>query len=169
MIMNSRPEAGFRPRASGCGLAEACGAGPETSPGAEPLVTWRAGRAFGHAEVFAAIAALSFLVARFVPVLAIPFTCPLRGLAGIPCATCGMTHAFVHLAHGEVRLALAASPLGAALAAGAWSYAVLDLVRVLVGAPLPVPSVRALRAATAAGIVLLLCNWAWLVVREAHP
>jgi hypothetical protein len=120
-------------------------------------------RRFGHPEVFAAIAALSFLVARFVPVLGLPFTCPLRGLAGIPCATCGMTHAFVHLAHGEVRLALAASPLGALLAAGAWLYAVLDLLRVLAGAPFPEPGPRALRAAAGLGVAALLANWAWLL------
>jgi hypothetical protein len=125
-------------------------------------------RRLGHLDVFAAIGALSFLVARFVPVLGIPLVCPLRGLAGIPCATCGMTHAFVHLAHGEVARALHASPLGALLAAGVWLLAVLDLSRLAVGAPLPAPSVRAVRVATAAGIVLLLCNWAWLVVREAH-
>jgi hypothetical protein len=130
-------------------------------------LTWRRSEAFGHPEVFAAIGALSFLVARFVPVLALPFTCPLRGLAGIPCATCGMTHAFVHLAHGEVARALGASPLGALLAAGVWLYAVLDLARWLAGAPLPVPGARAVRAATAAGIALLLANWAWLIVREA--
>jgi hypothetical protein len=123
---------------------------------------------FGHLDVFAALGALSFLVARFVPVLGIPLLCPLRGLAGIPCATCGMTHAFVHLAHGEVARAVLASPAGALLAASVWLLAVLDLARLLVGAPLPVPSVRAVRAATAAGIVLLLCNWAWLVVREAR-
>jgi hypothetical protein len=128
-------------------------------------IAWRKS-GFGHAEVFAAIALLSFLVARFLPVLAIPFTCPLRGLAGIPCATCGMTHAFVHLAHGEVASALAASPLGAALAAAAWLYAAADLVRVALGAPLPVPSARAVRGAAAAGAVALLANWAWLVVRE---
>jgi hypothetical protein len=126
-------------------------------------------RRLGHLDVFAAIGALSFLVARFVPVLGLPFVCPLRGLAGIPCATCGMTHAFVHLAHGEVARALHASPLGALLAAAVWLLAVLDVARLAVGAPPPVPGVRALRAATAAGIVLLLCNWAWLVVREAHP
>jgi len=125
-------------------------------------------RVFGHAEVFAAIGALSFLVARFVPVLGLPFVCPLRGLAGIPCATCGMTHAFVHLAHGEVARAVQASPLGALLAAGAWAFAVLDLARWLAGAPLPVPGVRAARAAAAAGIVLVLANWAWLVVREVR-
>jgi hypothetical protein len=121
---------------------------------------------FGHPEVFAAIAVLSFLAARFVPVLAIPFVCPLRGLAGIPCATCGMTHAFVHLAHGELARAVAASPLGAALAAGAWLYALADLVRLAVGAPFPAASPRALRAATALGVVALLANWAWLLVRE---
>jgi hypothetical protein len=125
-------------------------------------------RRFGHAEVFAAIGALSFLVARFVPVLGLPFICPLRGLAGIPCATCGMTHAFVHLAHGEVARAVQASPLGALLAAGAWAFAVLDLARWLAGARLPVPGGRAARAAATAGIVLVLANWAWLVVREVR-
>ncbi len=129
-------------------------------------LAWRKTGRFGHPEVFAAIALLSFLAARFLPVLALPFTCPLRGLAGIPCATCGMTHAFVHLAHGELARAFAASPLGALLAAGAWLYALTDLVRVVSGAPLPDPGPRALRAAAALGVAALLANWAWLVVRE---
>ncbi len=128
-------------------------------------LAWRRTARLGHVEVFAAIAALSFLVARFVPLLAIPYTCPLKGLAGIPCATCGMTHAFVHLAHGRVALAVAASPLGALLAAAAWLFALGDAARVALGAPLPAPSVPALRAATVAGIVALLANWAWLLVR----
>jgi hypothetical protein len=127
----------------------------------------RAPRRFGHPEVFAAIALLSFLVARWVPVLAIPFTCPLKGLAGLPCATCGMTHAFVHLAHGEVARAFGASPLGALLAAGAWLYALADLARLALGAPLPAPSPRALRAAAALGVAAVLANWAWLLVRES--
>jgi hypothetical protein len=129
-------------------------------------VAWReTGRRFGHPEVFALIGLLSFLVARLVPVLAIPYTCPLKGLAGIPCATCGMTHAFVHLAHGDVSLALAANPLGALLAAGAWLYAAADALRLLLGAPFPVPSARALRAATAGGVAALLASWAWVLAR----
>jgi Protein of unknown function (DUF2752) len=128
------------------------------------MLAWtRTGRRFGHAEVFAAIAALSFLVARFVPVLAVPFTCPLKGIAGIPCATCGMTHAFVHLAHGEIARAFAASPLGALLAAGAWLYAAIDAARLAVGAPFPLPSERGLRAAAAAGVLAALANWAYLI------
>jgi hypothetical protein len=130
------------------------------------MISSRKTSRFGHAEVFAAIALLSFLVARFLPVLALPFTCPLRGLAGIPCATCGMTHAFVHLAHGDVARALSASPLGALLAACAWLYAIADLVRVAIGAPLPAPSPRALRAVAAVGVAAVLANWAWLLVRE---
>ncbi|HET8540534.1 MAG TPA: DUF2752 domain-containing protein [Anaeromyxobacter sp.] len=130
-------------------------------------LTWRRTGRFGHVEVFAAIAALSFLVARFVPLLAIPYVCPLKGLAGIPCATCGMTHAFVHLAHGDVALALGASPLGALLAAAAWLFALADAARVAAGAPLPVPPAGAVRAATAAGVVALLANWAWLLARAS--
>jgi hypothetical protein len=130
------------------------------------MIAWRKTGRFGHPEVFASIALLSFLVARFVPVLGIPYLCPLRGLAGIPCATCGMTHAFVHLAHGEIARAIAASPLGALLAASAWLYALADAVRVAAGAPLPVPSTRALRGATALGIAAVLANWACLLVRE---
>ncbi|HEX9243949.1 MAG TPA: DUF2752 domain-containing protein [Anaeromyxobacter sp.] len=132
------------------------------------IVAWRKTARFGHAEVFAAIALLSFVVARFAPVLSLPLVCPLRGLAGIPCATCGMTHAFVHLAHGEVARALDASPLGALVAAAAWAYAALDLARAALGAPLPAPSARAARTAAAVGLVALVANWAWLVVREVR-
>lgn len=133
------------------------------------MLSWRQTGRFGHPEVFALIALLSFLVARFLPVLAVPYTCPLKGLAGIPCATCGMTHAFVHLAHGELARALGTSPLGTLLAAGAWLYAAADGVRVALGAPLPVPAPGALRAATVTGIAALLVNWAWLVARSVAP
>ena len=124
-------------------------------------------RAFGHPEVFAAIAALSFLVARFVPVLSLPSTCPSKALFHLPCATCGMTHAFVGLAHGDLLGALQASPLGAALAAAAWLYALLDLARLAAGRPFPHLSPRLLRSATVLGVGALLANWAWLLAHQA--
>jgi hypothetical protein len=124
-------------------------------------------RRFGHPEVFAAIAGLSFLTARFVPILALPYTCPLKGLLGLPCATCGMTHAFVALAHGDLPGALQASPLGAALAGAAWLFLLLDLVRLALGRPLPRLSPGLLRAAAALGAVALVANWAWLLTHQA--
>ncbi len=132
-------------------------------------IAWRRTARFGHPEVFAAIAALSFLAARLLPVLSVPFTCPLKAMAGIPCATCGMTHAFVWLAHGEVRLALAASPLGALLAALAWLFAAADLLRVSLGAPWPVPDARSLRGVAVAGVAALFLNWAYLLLRGGAP
>ncbi len=118
---------------------------------------------FGHAEVFALIAAASFLAARFLPVLELPYPCPFRALTGLPCASCGMTHAFVLLAHGEALGAFAASPLGALLALGAWAYAAFDLVRVAAGVPLPRLGPRAARALAAAGVAAVIANWGWLL------
>jgi hypothetical protein len=128
-----------------------------------------AARRFGIPEVYAGIAALSFLVARFVPVLHIHYPCIFLGLTGHPCATCGMTHAFVYLAHGHLAQAFRWNPLGALLAAGAWAYAVADLVRVAAGwrlPRLPEPLVRRWALAAAGA---LLANWAYLLVHGLGP
>jgi hypothetical protein len=130
------------------------------------VIRWRETERFGHAEVFAVIALASFLAARFLPVLEAGFLCPLRGLLGIPCATCGMTRAFVFLAHGDVTAAFRASPLGALLAAFAWLYAAADLARAALRAPFPEPSPRAARGLVAGLVVAAAVNWAYLVVRE---
>ena len=126
----------------------------------------RAGRrrAFGHAEVFAAIFALSFVAARLWPLLDLHYVCLFKALTGLPCATCGMTRAFVRLAHGEPAAALAASPLGALMAAGAWLFAAADAVRLALGVPLPAPRPGTARAFAIGGGIALLANWAFLVV-----
>jgi len=141
------------------------GAWPAAAPGASAEAA--SPRRFGHPEVFAAIAALSFLAARLLPVLALPYTCPSKAVLGLPCATCGMTHAFVALAHGDLAAALAASPLGALLAGGAWLYALADGARLLAGRPFPHLPTGLLRAATVAGALALLANWAWLLAHRA--
>ena len=41
--------------------------------------------------------------------------CPFRALTGLPCPFCGGTTAACRLGHGDIRGALAASPLGVAL------------------------------------------------------
>ena len=130
-------------------------------------LAWRRTARLGHPEVFAGIAALSFLAARFLPALQLGWTCPLKAWAGLPCATCGMTHAFVALAHGQVGAAFAASPLGALLAGGAWLYAALDLRRAAPGAPWPDPGERGWRWLAGGAVASVALNWAWLLVRAA--
>lgn len=130
----------------------------------------RAPARFGHAEVLAAIAALSFLVARFVPVVGMLPPCPVRSAFGLPCASCGMTRAFVAMARGDVAAAAAASPLGAALALGVWGFALAALIRPLLGFRWPELAPRAARALALTGIGALLANWGWLVTAwRAHP
>jgi hypothetical protein len=117
----------------------------------------------GIAEVYAAIGLLSFLVARFVPVLSIGVECPLRLALGIPCATCGMSHAFVHLAHGQLSRAFSSSPAGALLAAGVWLLTLADGIRLAAGWPLPrVPEAWA-RRGIATGLAVLALSWGWVL------
>ena len=125
---------------------------------------------FGHAEVLAAIAALSFLVARFVPVLGLFPPCPFRESLGVPCASCGMTRAFVGLASGDLAAAFAASPLGVLLAAAAWTFAALALVRPVLRFRWPDLAPGVARAAAVAAVAALLVNWGWIVATgRPHP
>ena len=80
-----------------------------------------------------------------------------------------MTHAFVHLARGDVVAALRWSPAGAALAAIGWTSGAADLLRVAMGRPLPAVSPRTLRRAAIAGTAALAINWAWLLLRGYGP
>jgi len=123
----------------------------------------------GIPEVYAALALLSFLAARFAPVLEVHFPCPFLILTGLPCGTCGMTHAFVFLAHGQVLQALRWSPLGALLAAGAWAYAVADLVRLAAGRPFPALAPERMRRWGLAGAAALLVNWGYLLLHGLGP
>lgn len=66
-----------------------------------------------------------------------PVLCPLRFATGLPCAGCGMTRAFVALAHGRLQHALTfnlLAPLLFVWSAGWWLLAMARLVR---NRPLP--------------------------------
>lgn len=130
-----------------------------------PAIAWRRTERFGIPEWFALVGLASFAAARWLPLLQSGFTCPLRGAIGLPCATCGMTRAFVALAHGDLSAAVAASPLGALLAAAAWGYAALDLARAALGLPWPELPQRAWRGAALAGMAAVALNWGWLLWR----
>ncbi|MFI5168247.1 MAG: DUF2752 domain-containing protein [Thermoanaerobaculales bacterium] len=91
--------------------------------------------------------------------------CPFRAITGIPCPTCGTTHAAVALLHGDLTAALAANPLaslaGLAFAVGgllAPLWAVLKLQVPELPSPFPLWARFGLLATLAA-------NWAWVVAR----
>jgi hypothetical protein len=88
---------------------------PETSPLPRLLVF-----------PFGILAVLGLILVRFKPDLILQLAhCPLRDLTGLPCPTCGGTHAAVALSHGRWAEAFTANPLvaGSLLVFGAWLVA----------------------------------------------
>ncbi len=83
----------------------------------------------------AAVSFVGLVIARLWPVQSVDSgepTCLLRIMTGLPCPGCGMTRAWVHLAHGDVLTAFEYNvfgPLGMAAAAGVLVYVVVALVR----------------------------------------
>jgi len=92
--------------------------------------------------------------------------CPFRALTGVPCPTCGTTHAAVALLNGKVGGAFAANPLAAA--AGV-AFAVGGLVAPIWAAlRLPVPQLTSPlpRWARLAIVGALLADWAYVIARS---
>ena len=111
--------------------------------------------------VAAALVALSPLATRLATGLP---ACPVRSWLDLPCLTCGTTRAALALARFDPAAALAWSPLatvawilliGGGLAVG--GMAVVDR-------PLPAARVRPTRSLRLALALLLLANWAYLVL-----
>ncbi|HVB38250.1 MAG TPA: DUF2752 domain-containing protein [Vicinamibacterales bacterium] len=95
-----------------------------------------------------------------------PIACPLRAATGIPCPTCGATHAFAALMEGRLGASFwfnPAVPLGAAIALLFVPYA---FATSLTGAPrLRVEwSATGHRALKIAGLLALAALWGFLIV-----
>jgi Protein of unknown function (DUF2752) len=92
--------------------------------------------------------------------------CPFRAMTGIPCPTCGTTHAAIALMHGRLGAALAANPLmtmaGLGFLAGGAAAPVWAALRWPVP-EIPAPLPRWTRAAIVAA---LLASWAFLIWRS---
>lgn len=145
-------------------------------PIAEPVTfaspRWVRARAPGLLQLAIALTgALSFTVAAKVD-LADPrlllFACPFRSLTGIPCFGCGATHAFVHLAHGDLFLAIGANPLWAMAAAILWACALFQFARFLglrwtLALPPLEPRIRRHRTSLFA---LAAANWTFVALRS---
>ena len=141
-----------------------------TSAGARPLAGLfaRSGPPSVHAVGTAAVGASLLCAAALLPLDAPPLSllfCPFRAATGLPCLTCGASHAFHALVRGQVALALAANPLAALLALACALHAVLTLLR-LCGLPFA-PTAPALppRALRLGALLLVSSNWAFVALR----
>ena len=134
---------------------------------------WVRSRAPGDlSKILALLGAISFSVAFTLdlnaPWLSL-FACPFRAMTSLPCLGCGATHAFVHLAHGNVLAALRANPLWTLVAAGLWMLAIFVAAR-LAGLrwtlALPTLSPRNLRRARLSLFALAAANWAFVALQS---
>ena len=113
---------------------------------------------------FGLVAVFGFLLARFQNdfVLKAAF-CPLRDFTGIPCPTCGGTHAAVALVQGHLETAILANPLvtvglvlfGLWLLVGLLATIFPGLRRDLEMSP------REKRAARILAALMVLATWIW--------
>lgn len=133
---------------------------------------WTPGRRrFGIGEVYLGIGLAAIAAARFFPfeTLGGAFRCPLYGLTGVPCFTCGFTRAFVRTAHLHLSGAFEVSPLGMAVFLFVVAYCVYDLLRLAFDWPWPkLVDVSRFERWTIRFALLfaLLGNWAYLLVRH---
>jgi len=113
------------------------------------------------------IAALLILVAPLAPrAAAFMPPCLFRSLIGLPCPTCGATHAVVALSRLDPAGALAANPLAAI---GVLAFLFGGLVAggaALADHPLREP--RWSPRVRLAAILVVLFNWCWLIVAASE-
>ena len=120
------------------------------------------------AYLWGAVVLASLVLRRFWLALAPALPrCAFRSLTGIPCPTCGTTHAAVALLHGQVGIALAANPLMTLLGIVFCAGGVIAPVWALARGPVPVlpsPLPRRLRLLA---VAVVLANWLYLVMTLA--
>jgi hypothetical protein len=92
--------------------------------------------------------------------------CPFRQITGIPCPSCGSTHAAVALMHGRLGVALAANPLAAIAGVVFLAGGLVAPLWAALGWPVPnvpAPLPRWMRTVLATG---LLVGWAYLIMKS---
>lgn len=136
-------------------------------------LTWPApNRNFGVLDALGIVGAVGLLVARFVPIARLPFWgCGLRERYGWPCLGCGLTRAADHVSHLRLDDAFAANPLGALCAVLFAGCAVLTVLHLGFGVPVPSIDVSRREAVALRALVAfaLVANYAFVVLQTRFP
>lgn len=111
------------------------------------------------------VVALSSIALRPLWLGLAPFAprCPFRALTGIPCPTCGTTHAAVALLHGEIGAAVAANPLATVAGIGFVVGGVIAPIWAALRWSIPESPTPLPRWKRAAIIAVLLVNWIYVI------
>ena len=115
---------------------------------------------------FGLLALFGLATAIFVPDLVMRLAhCPLRDLTGLPCPTCGGTHAAVAMAHGRPAEAFTSSPLvaGGLVLFSFWLVAGVITTLVPAWRRKLVLSSREKRTARVLAVLIVLWGWAWVI------
>lgn len=116
--------------------------------------------------IYGGIALLMLGAGRLLPVLLFAPDCMFRGLAGIPCPTCGSTRSLVLLSHGNLLSALAMNPLTTLCLIAALVYLVASILSLAFDLPrvsfhLTGKEKNVMRT----GVVLtVVAQWAYLIM-----
>jgi hypothetical protein len=91
------------------------------------------------------------------------FACPFRAATGLPCLTCGCSHAFHFFVRGAFADSLRSSPLGFVLAFLCFAHLIWTLLRLcgLPFVPRPFQPTQTMRFGAA---LLLALNWAFVAL-----
>jgi hypothetical protein len=118
------------------------------------------------AWLWGAVAVSSLLLRPFWLALA-PFVpdCPFRAITGIPCPTCGTTHAALALLNGRLGDAFSANPLAALAGIAFVAGGLLAPVWATFNWPVPEIPTPLPRWARAGIVAALLAGWAYVIVR----
>lgn len=127
----------------------------------------------GVVDALGVCGAAGLLVARFVPVAKlVPFWgCPLRQQTGWPCPACGLTRVADRLAHFHLAGAWDANPLGTVAALLFALAAVVMMLHLSLGMPVPEVSLtdREARGVRALVVIAVVVNYAFVVVKAKFP
>ena len=125
-------------------------------------------RRFGFLHALGVTGLTGLLVARFIPVARLPiWHCVVREHTGWPCPACGLTRAADGLVHGRFGFAFASNPLGAVAGCLFALTAVVAAAQYAfrLSLPVPVPSPQEARLGRLALGLVLVANYAFVIVQ----